>query len=204
MASGSSTMSRFSHTALSKPANSAQSDFENYLHALCFKAVQVIVEARLGERISTPSKPDVFGTDWVLSVWARGKLSQKVFKFNIALNKQEEVRKETKKALSGSLPSPGIPLCVEISLKTSDGDVMTLECWQLNVDEPSPSSSPVSPGKSSYLVYNRMSALLKTLISVTRTTPAYGVSRRQSRDAYVICYRVYLGQPTTDTLGKLF
>ena len=44
-----------------------------------------------------------------------------------------KVLSETKKALSGQLPSPGRPLVVEISLKTAEGDSMVLEWWRLAV-----------------------------------------------------------------------
>ena len=47
----------------------------------------------------------------------------------------------------------------------------------------------------SQTVYNRMGLLLKSLITVSRVTPAYRLSRRQGVDSYVICYRVLLGEP---------
>lgn len=42
--------------------------------------------------------------------------------------------------------------------------------------------------KVSYSVYNRLSLLLKSLLAVTRVTPAYKLSRKQGHD-YVILYR---------------
>lgn len=42
--------------------------------------------------------------------------------------------------------------------------------------------------KVSYTVYNRMSLLLKSLLAITRVTPAYKLSRKQGHD-YVILYR---------------
>jgi len=53
-----------------------------------------------------------------------------------------------------------------------------------------------------YTVYNRMGLLLKSLLTVTRVTPAYKLSRRQSPDSYVICYRIYMGEPQLHHLGK--
>ena len=47
--------------------------------------------------------------------------------------------------------------------------------------------------KVTHTVYNRMSLLLKSLVTVARVTPAYRLSRRQGADSYVICYRVFLG-----------
>jgi hypothetical protein len=43
--------------------------------------------------------------------------------------------------------------------------------------------------KVTHTVYNRMALLLKSLITVSRVTPAYRLSRRQGADSYVICYR---------------
>lgn len=40
----------------------------------------------------------------------------------------------------------------------------------------------------SYMVYNRLSVLLKSLLAITRVTPAYKLSRNQGHD-YVILYR---------------
>ena len=59
------------------------------------KAVQVVVQARLGERVSAASKPDTSGgTQW----------------FNLAVKDAPEVMGETKRAMGGAIPSPGLPL----------------------------------------------------------------------------------------------
>ena len=42
--------------------------------------------------------------------------------------------------------------------------------------------------KITYTVYNRMGVLLKSLISVSRVTPAYKIARKQGHD-YILCYR---------------
>ena len=141
------------------------------------KAVQVIIQSRLGERLAAPSNPDISaGTTW----------------FNLAVKDSGEVQSEVKKALSGSIPSPGLPLVCEVSLKTAEGDSLVLEVWRLAV---------VAGGdpavKVTHQVYNRMSLLLKSLVTVARVTPAYKLSRRQGPDSYVICYRVMLGDPVT-------
>ena len=44
-------------------------------------------------------------------------------------------------------------------------------------------------------VYSRMSLLLKSIISVSRITPAYKLSGRQGADSFVLCYRVFSGEP---------
>ena len=139
------------------------------------KAVQVIIQSRLGEKLAAASNPDTTtGTTW----------------FNLAVKDSSEVQSETRRSLSGSVPSPGLPLVCEVSLKTAEGDSLVLEVWRLAV---------VAGGdpavKVTHQVYNRMSLLLKSLVTVARVTPAYKLSRRQGPDSYVICYRVMLGDP---------
>lgn len=116
------------------------------------------------------------------------------FQFNIAIQDHPDVLSETKKALqisqSDSITNR-LPLCVEISLQTVDGDKMILEVWSLNIN--AELSDPSI--KSTFTIYNRMSILLKSLISITRVTPAYKLSRRQSPESYSIYYRIYSGEP---------
>ena len=147
------------------------------------KAVQVVVQSRLGDPLKAPSNPDITGgTTW----------------FNLCVKDSPEVQGETKRSLSGSIPSPGLPLVCEISLKTAEGDSLVLEVWRLAV------VAGGDPGvKVTHQVYNRMSLLLKSLVTVARVTPAYKLSRRQGPDSYVICYRVMLGDPgTAPDLGE--
>lgn len=124
------------------------------------------------------------------------------FQFNISIQDLPDVLQETKKELQVSQSDSNItsrlPLCVEISLQTVDNDRMTLEVWSLsvNTDLSDPQTKP------SYTVYNRMSILLKSLLSITRVTPAYKLSRRQSPESYCIYYKIYSGEPIYN-LGKL-
>lgn len=90
-----------------------------------------------------------------------------------------------------------LPLCVEISLKTVEGDQMVLESWCLDI-LPEQCDPAV---RVTHTVYNRMGILLKSLVSVTRVTPAYKLSRRQGPDSYVICYRIYMDEPQMHNLG---
>lgn len=74
---------------------------------------------------------------------------------------------------------------------------MILEVWSLNIN--TDLSDPTI--KATYTIYNRMSILLKSLISITRVTPAYKLSRRQAPDAYSIYYRIFSGD-SQHNLGK--
>ncbi|XP_057604935.1 autophagy-related protein 13 isoform X2 [Hippopotamus amphibius kiboko] len=57
--------------------------------------------------------------------------------------------------------------------------------------------------KVSYAVYNRLSLLLKSLLAITRVTPAYRLSRKQGHE-YVILYRIYFGEVQLNGLGEGF
>uniref|UniRef100_UPI00358FC53A autophagy-related protein 13 isoform X1 n=2 Tax=Myxine glutinosa TaxID=7769 RepID=UPI00358FC53A len=157
-------------------------DLEKFLKFFAFKTVQVIVQGRLGEKISTCSTAASSGSDW----------------FNLAIKDIPEVSQEAKKVLSTRIPAVGFPMCVEISLKTCEGDSMGLEVWSLEVHEKCDWDVKVS-----HTVYNRLSLLLKSLLSVTRVTPAYKLSRKQGPD-FVILYRVYLGEVQMACLGEGF
>jgi autophagy-related protein 13 len=125
------------------------------------------------------------------------------FQFNIAIQDHPDVLIETKKALQLSQSETitnRLPLCVEISLQTVEGDKMILEVWSLNIN--TELSDPTS--KSNFTIYNRMSILLKSLISITRVTPAYKLSRRQTPDSFSIYYRIYSGEPQQYNLGEFF
>uniref|UniRef100_A0A8C7Y5E1 Autophagy-related protein 13 n=1 Tax=Oryzias sinensis TaxID=183150 RepID=A0A8C7Y5E1_9TELE len=153
-----------------------------YEPLLWLQTVQVIVQARLGEKICTRSSSSPTGSDW----------------FNLAIKDIPEVSHEAKKALAGQLPGIGRSMCVEISLKTSEGDSMELETWCLEMNEKCDKDIKVS-----YTVYNRLSVLLKSLMAITRVTPAYKLSRKQGHD-YVILYRIYFGEVQLSGLGEGF
>lgn len=202
--------------------NAAEKDLEKFIKFLALKSTQVVVQSRLGEKIQTKCNP-LAGNDW----------------FNIVVEDHPDVYAETKKALA---LSPGenilkrLPLCVEISLKTAEGDQMVLEVWSLDLQVPSGGGSGAGSGqaknnkdmgsnaatvnekagnqnintsqpetpclKTAHAIYNRMGMLLKSLISLTRATPAYKLSRRQSPDSYNIYYRIYVEKPQVHALGE--
>nr|XP_057906650.1 autophagy-related protein 13 isoform X2 [Doryrhamphus excisus] len=157
-------------------------DLDKFIKFFALKTVQVIVQARLGEKICTRSSSSPTGSDW----------------FNLAIKDIPEVTHEAKKALAGQLPGVGRSMCVEISLKTSEGDSMELETWCLEMNEKCDKDIKVS-----YTVYNRLSVLLKSLLAITRVTPAYKLSRKQGHD-YVILYRIYFGEVQMSGLGEGF
>ncbi|KAM9835773.1 autophagy-related protein 13 isoform 2-T2 [Aulostomus maculatus] len=157
-------------------------DLDKFIKFFALKTVQVIVQSRLGEKICTRSSSSPTGSDW----------------FNLAIKDIPEVTHEAKKALAGQLPGIGRSMCVEISLKTAEGDSMELETWCLEMNEKCDKDIKVS-----YTVYNRLSVLLKSLLAITRVTPAYKLSRKQGHD-YVILYRIYFGEVQLSALGEGF
>lgn len=169
---------------MSKTNVQERKDFEKFTKFLIYKSIQVIVQSRLGEKIKTTSKPFSTGADW----------------FNLVITDNNEVQSEAKKILAGQSTTLGQNVCVEISLRTAEGDTMVLEMWSISLD----STQGDSSSKSSHTTYNRMSIALKSLLSVSRVTPAYKLSRRQGTCAndYVICYRIYLGDPQVYVLGE--
>ena len=117
--------------------------------------------------------------------------------FNLAIPDMPEITTETKRVFQGTTITACMPICVEISLRTVEGDQMILEYWCLDLlPDQIDTSVSVMP-----TVYNRYGVLLKSLLSVTRVTPAYKLSRRQGPDSYVICYRVHVGGPQLHMLG---
>jgi len=47
-----------------------------------------------------------------------------------------------------------------------------------------------------------MSIVLRSLLVCTRATPTYQLSRKQSADKYIICYKMYSGEPIVSHLGE--
>lgn len=89
---------------------------------------------------------------------------------------------------------------MEISLRTVDGDKMILEIWSLSCNKQLIDKQE----RFSHSIYNRMGTLLKSLILVTRSTPAYKLSRKQSTESYKIFYHIFTGLPSIHNLGEFY
>ncbi|KAI5632703.1 autophagy-related protein 13 domain-containing protein [Phthorimaea operculella] len=163
---------------------SDKNEFTKFAKFLAYKGVQVIVESRKGVKIEPNSKPQTSDSDW----------------FNLQIPDSPEVNQATKNALPSDriLETIRSKLHVEISVQTEDGDEMVLELWTLELDETQFDTSL----KAMNTVYFRMGILLKSLITVTRITPAYHLSRKQRTESFTIFYRVYNGEPKTKALGE--
>ncbi|XP_066156854.1 autophagy-related protein 13 homolog isoform X1 [Euwallacea fornicatus] len=170
-----------------KISRTDKKELDKFTKFLTLKATEVIVQSRLGEKVSTPCKLHASGPDW----------------FNLNITEVPEVVIEAKRVLNDSgdlLLSRKFPFCVEISLRTAEGDSMVLETWCTRyLNEQCDHSTT-----NSQTIYNRMGIILKSLVSVTRVTPAYKLSRRQGPDSYVMCYRMYMDEPRNHCLGEGF
>lgn len=157
-------------------------DFDKFTKFFVYKSIQIIVQSRLGEKIKTKSKPYSSGADW----------------FNLAITDNNEVHSEAKKVVSNQTSTLAQNVCVEISLRTAEGDTMVLEIWYITLD---PKQYDIG-AHMSQTGYSRMGIALKSLLNVSRVTPAYKLSRRQGSCDYIICYRIYLGDPQFYILGE--
>ena len=74
---------------------------------------------------------------------------------------------------------------------------MVLECWSLVLND------ICDPGaKIHYAVYNRLGLLLKSLICVSRVTPAYRIARHQLGADYRVISRMNLREKKLSHLGE--
>lgn len=162
---------------------SDKNEFTKFAKFLAYKGVQVIVESRKGVKIEANTKPRTNDSDW----------------FNLQIPDSPEVNQATKNALPSDkiLETIRSKLHVEISVQTEDGDEMVLELWTLELDEAQFDTSL----KAMNTVYFRMGILLKSVITISRITPAYHLSRKQRTESFTIFYRVYNGEPKTKALG---
>ena len=156
-------------------------DLEKYLRYFVYKSAQIIVQSRLGERLSLPSKQFATGADW----------------FNLTVHDDADVLSEIKRIYPGSGGglAGGDVVCVETLLRTKSGSAVLLESWTVKMASPCDGTVRVS-----FTVYNRIGILLKSLLIATRSIPAYRLSRRCFSRAsdYTIYYRMYVGEPTLD------
>ncbi|CAH2098494.1 unnamed protein product [Euphydryas editha] len=158
-------------------------EFTKFAKFLAYKGVQIIVESRKGVKIEPNTKISTSDSDW----------------FNLQIPDSPEVNQATKQALPSHriLETIRSQLHVEISVQTEDGDDMVLELWTLELDDTQFDTSL----KAMNTVYFRMGILLKSLITITRITPAYHLSRKQQTESFTIFYRVYNGEPKLKALG---
>lgn len=147
------------------------------------KAVQIIVQSRLGDKKPTKSRVYAHNTDW----------------FNLSIKDLAQITNMTKLYL-GNVESlfNSSPFCIEISLKTPENQTMILETWCILFNDQLVDASQ----KVCFNVYKKMSLVLRSLMCLARSLPTYQLSRRQNSDTYVLLYRMYCGEPIVHHLGE--
>ncbi|XP_026500696.1 autophagy-related protein 13 homolog [Vanessa tameamea] len=159
---------------------------------LTLKVAQIVVQSRQGKKIAhdcnviKPSDdgppPSPTSLQW----------------FNLSIPDMPEVNTDTKRVINGEvIEALTNVLCIEIFLRTNDGDEMVLEQWTVRM----------APGcdisiSSVSTIYYRMSIMLKSTLSISRITPAYKLSRLQNKESYVISHKIFGGKPNLDLLGE--
>ncbi|XP_045784595.1 autophagy-related protein 13 homolog [Maniola jurtina] len=158
---------------------------------LTLKVAQIVVQSRQGKKIGHDiNKGSDEGPPASLHTlqW-----------FNLSIPDVAEVNSDTKRVLNGEVVEAlSNVLCIEIVLRTNDGDEMVLEVWTVRLT-PSNSSESITSVSN---IYYRMSIMLKSTLSISRITPAYKLSRLQNRESYQISYKIYGGHPNLEFLGE--
>ncbi|CAH0402095.1 unnamed protein product [Chilo suppressalis] len=159
---------------------------------LTLKVAQIVVQSRHGKKI-TQECNNTKAIEHNLS-----SSPSNLQWFNLSIPDEPEVTYDTKKVLNGEVVNAlAKVLCIEISLRTNDGDRMVLEIWTVRIV---PGGDPNMNSIST--IYYRMSIMLKSTLSISRITPAYKMSRSQHKETYTISHKIYGGDPNFDLLGE--
>ncbi|KAG6454111.1 autophagy-related protein 13 homolog [Manduca sexta] len=158
-----------------------------FTKVLTLKVAQIVVQSRQGKKISHDCnpKPDNGMETMPPLQW-----------FNLSIPDEPRVNEETKRVLNGEvIDALTKVLCIEIYLRTNDGDEMILELWTVKL---MPGCDICSPS----MVYYRMSVMLKSTLTISRITPAYKLARAQNKESYKIYHKIYGGEPNYQILGE--
>ncbi|XP_063394118.1 autophagy-related protein 13 homolog [Cydia fagiglandana] len=173
-------------------AESERARLYKFAKILTLKVAQIVVQSRDGKKIThecSNTKP--------LDNSALSTSPSNLQWFNLSIPDEPEVNYDTKRILNGEVVTALTNiLCIEISLKTIDGDEMVLELWTVKL-----APCIEAPLTSVSTIYYRMSVMLKSTLSISRITPAYKMSRAQNKETYKIYHKIYGGQPNLDLLG---
>ncbi|CAI9725135.1 autophagy-related protein 13-like [Octopus vulgaris] len=165
-------------------SSSESKDLEKFLRSFSIIAVQAIVQSRLGERIQTKNS------------------SPSQYWFSPTLKDVPELNRHARSFTTGYQPLSGQTVCVEISLKTTEGDSMVLETWHMGLKMSSDNKENQDrENRVPHVLYSKMCLALRSLIYTSRITPGYTLSRKQGPDNYIICYKIYYGTPQLHELG---
>ncbi|KAL0852315.1 hypothetical protein ABMA28_000523 [Loxostege sticticalis] len=160
---------------------------------LTLKVAQIVVQSRQGKKITHE-------TNTTKAIDQIPSATSNVQWFNLSIPDEPDVAYDTKQVLNGEVVDALVKvLCIEISLRTNDGDRMVLEMWTVKI---LPGGDPTI--NSITAIYYRMSIMLKSTLSISRITPAYKMARSQHKESYTISHKIYGGEPNLDLLGERY
>ncbi|XP_053624230.1 autophagy-related protein 13 homolog [Plodia interpunctella] len=161
-----------------------------FIKILTLKVAQIVVQSRQGKKITQ---------DYNSAIAAENGQQPNLQWFNLSIPDEPEVNQDTDGVLNGEVVDALTKVfCIEISLRTSDGEGMVLELWTVKII---PSSADQN-SSSVTTIYYRMSIMLKSTLSISRVTPAYKMSRSQHKESYKILHKIYGGEPNIKLLGE--
>lgn len=160
-----------------------RTEFSKYTKFFTIRLVQAAVQSRLGDRQRTNCGVQAERSDW----------------FNLKIEEYGEVTNEIYRTTEGQFP-PEIPcVSIDFQLLTCDGEKLPLESWVLRFDG---SQIDEAVGIRTHF-YHQLGTLLKSVVASSRATPSYrNYVRRQGPDSFIICYRIYRGEPSLSDLGE--
>lgn len=160
------------------PLNSKdKKDLEVYIKQFCFKSIQSIVNSRQGKPLLTDSQPDK--ANW----------------FNLSLKDNPSLLDDCKAKLDVQNLFIGKTISVTVTLHMPEGESMVLEIWSFNI------SKKYEKIKVTFTVYNKLCLLLRSIISASRATPTYRLTRKQSH-FFTIGYDIQTTEPQLSDLGE--
>lgn len=159
-----------SKSYLKRNSSSEYKDVEKYFKFFAIKALQCVVQSRVGSKCKTRCNPSAKGLDW----------------FNMSLpdgDANSKLQGRIRDIFGKKIPGFSAPICVDIILKTAEGSLTVLETWQIMTDERIKSDTM----KNSFSIYNRLGVLLKSVLSIGRLLPSYHLSRKSQQDFTLYC-----------------
>lgn len=146
-----------------------------------FKVTEIIIQSRSGEKVNTKCTSSPSTKD----------------QFNLNIPRYTRDLSNIIDDVYCSRPrDTSTFFCIEIYLKTIEDQYLLLETWNFDVIK-----QEIDLSISINSVHNKISILLKSLLTASRTTPAYFLSRRQGPDSYKVCYKISKIKPLPQDLG---
>lgn len=118
------------------------------------------------------------------------------FQYQIGVQNNPEIQSRTNQVCETLDILKPFSFCIEISLKTADGDTLGLETWCLKRElSEKYFQQNHRMFADSETIFGHFMLLLKSTITITRIIPAYKLSMRQGVETHVMMYRIYLSEP---------